>query len=232
MEGEVYHIFNRGAHKMPIFLDEGDFRRFQILLLLTNSTKKVDAGNTLAKYQGRSLVDLSLVDLFKNDAPEQRLVDVLTYALIPNHFHLVLRQRIGGGITSFMKKLCTGYSMYFNLRHDRSGTLFQGRFKSSHVDTDPYHKWLFAYVHLNPVSVVEPDWKEKGVKNQTKVAEFLREYPYSSYYDYYVHERPERAILAHEEARDFLDTNENLIGLIAESEKGASLYENFESGEK
>ena len=228
LAGETYHIFNRGAHKQPIFLDEVDYRRFQVLLYLANQVCAVDAGNILAKYQGPSLVNL-----FRLEERDERLVDVYAYSLMPNHFHIVLRQIGDFGVSLFMRKLCTGYSMYFNLKHDHSGTLFQGRFKSNHINSDPYFKWIFAYVHLNPVSILEPNWsKEKELENVSQAKEFLNNYRYSSYWDYYVGERSERAILAYEEATNFIDKNEDLIGLIAESKKRTQLYESFESGEK
>lgn len=221
--GETYHIFNRGAHKQRIFTKPQDYRRFQLGLHLANHSRPVLVRDVLEAEKYR--------EPFSGFFADKSLVEVLAYSLMPNHFHLVLRQKVEEGITRFMRKVSVGYSMYFNIKYEHSGTLFQGRFKSSHIDSDPYFKWIFSYVHLNPVSTTEPDWKEKGVKNHGRVAEFLREYPYSSYYDYYVRERPERTILAHEEAKDYIDTNEDLIGLISKLKK-ESLYETFESVEK
>jgi len=225
---ESYHVYNRGAHKNAIFLDAEDHERFLLLLYLSNSREPVNLRDLKEKHKG-----LTFVLLRELKTVGQDLVDVFAYSLLPNHFHIVMRQKVDGGVARFMQKLCTGYSMYFNLRHGHSGTLFQGRFKSSHVDTDPYHKWLFAYVHLNPVSIFEPNWsKEKGIENVGRAQEFINSYRYSSYWDYYVGERPERTILAYAETADMLDKKEDLIGLISESKKGAPLYEDFESGEK
>ena len=222
MEGETYHVFNRGAHKQPIFIDEQDYRRFQVLLLLANSTEPIDTGNVLTKYQGRTLLNL-----FEREAPTVRQADIFAYSLMSNHFHLVVRQKIDRGISEFMRKVCTGYSMYFNLRHGHSGTLFQGKFKSSHIDTDPYFSWIFSYVHLNPVSMVEPAWSEKQVKDVRRAQNFIDKYSFSSYPDYYSTERPERKILALEEGRAYVDSKKDVAGLLSDYGRGRVLFDTF-----
>ena len=184
---ESYHIYNRGAHKNPIFLSSEDYERFLLLLYLSNSREPVNLRDLKEKHKG-----LTFVLLRELLTVNQDLVEVFAYALLPNHFHIVMRQKVDGGIARFMQKLCTGYSMYFNLRHGHSGTLFQGRFKSNHVNTDPYFKWIFAYVHLNPISILESGWREGGVKNIRRTQEFLKGYHYSSYYDYYTGLRQEQ----------------------------------------
>lgn len=169
--GEYYHIYNRGADKRDIFLTNADRGRFQRMLHVANNTKPV----VYKTIQGRSLEEIVV---------ENRLVAVGAYCLMPNHFHLLLKEIVEGGITAFMSKLSTGYSMYFNTVNKRSGVLFQGRFKAEHVDRDEYLKYLYAYIHLNPVKLIEPDWKETGIKNRDRAERYLREYPYSSYADY------------------------------------------------
>jgi len=114
---------------------------------------------------------------------------------MPNHFHLLIREREEGGITKFMGKLGTGYSMYFNKKYERTGGLFEGRFKARHVDSDRYLKYLFAYIHLNPVKMIEPQWKEVGITNHTHVKKYIDEYEYSSYPDHGGIEREEKLIL-------------------------------------
>ncbi|OGG54012.1 hypothetical protein A2851_01775 [Candidatus Kaiserbacteria bacterium RIFCSPHIGHO2_01_FULL_53_29] len=215
--GETYHIYNRGAGKQKIFLDATDYKRFLALLLLGNNTENIHLSN-LRKYQGPSLTHVF------EEKVDYSLTDVLAYSLLPNHFHLVIRQKSDDGITSFMKRVCTAYSMYFNLKYGHSGTLFQGRFKSSHLDTDPYFKWIFPYVHLNPVSLVEPQWQENGIIDPMLAKEFLRDYRYSSYRDYYVGERPERAILSYDEVFDLLDTKDDIQDMLAAYAKGKVLH--------
>ncbi len=194
LEGEIYHVYNRGAHKADIFLSNHDYFRFKILLFLANSSEGLRMENILRKYkneQGRSLL------IFREEKPDQGLVDVLAYALMPNHFHLIVRQKTENGISHFMKKVGTAYSMYFNTLYEHSGTVFQGRFKSKHVDTNEYLRWLFAYVALNPLDVWLPGWKERGVAEPHKVYEFLQGYQHASFPDMQPRaNRPERTILS------------------------------------
>ncbi len=112
------------------------------------------------------------------------LIDIIAFCLMPNHFHLVLRQLKENGITRFMQKFGTGYTMYFNQKNQRTGVLFQGRFKAILVDRDSYFLPLLNYIHLNPLELTEPRWKEKGIKNLKQVSEFLNSYRWSSYQDY------------------------------------------------
>ena len=195
--GETYHVYNRGAHKMDIFRDDKSRRRFQALLLVCNRKEPAHLSNLLAKYQGPSSIKI-----FSEEAVplDERLVDIFGYCLMPNHFHLILRQNVDRGITTFMRKVGTAYSMYFNLKYDHSGTLLQGRFKSQHVSSDSYFRWLFQYVHLNPLSIIEPDWKESSLKDEKRALAFLDTYAWSSYFDYARRGRPERKIVTMSDA--------------------------------
>lgn len=213
--GETYHVYNRGAHKRDIFKDEADYLRMKMLLYLHNGKAPVIMRDILSKYKGRSYVDV-----FGNEQPDKTLVDILAYCLMPNHFHIVLQQKSDNGITKFIRKVGTGYSMYFNTKYEHSGVLFQGRFKSSHIDNDAYHRYIFAYVHLNPIELVESKWKEGGIKSPGKVRKFLHGYAHSSFYDYSVGKRPERTVLAYDEAPDFLKDQNDLEEMIDEFEKG------------
>lgn len=94
-----------------------------------------------------------------------------------------------------MQKVSTGYTMYFNILHDRTGTLFQGKFKSEHADSDRYLKYLLSYIHLNPLKLIDPKWKDRGIKNKKKAWEYLHEYSYSSYLDYLGEKRPLNKVL-------------------------------------
>lgn len=213
--GETYHIYNRGAHKQAIFTDGSDYLRMQMLMYLNNHGGAIVIRDILSKYKGRSYVEA-----FEEEKPDSSLVEVLAYCLMPNHFHIVLRQSVDGGITKFIRKIGTAYSMYFNTKYGHSGTLFQGRFKSSHVDNEPYFRYIFSYVHLNPVDLVVPGWEEKGVEDSNKVRAFLNGYPHSSFYDYSVAPRPQRAILAYKEAPDFLKQQNDLEEML----KGIKQY--------
>ena len=204
---EIYHIFNRGAHKEKIFRDDRGRQRFQALLLICNRRDPVHLGNLLTKYKGPSFIKL-----FSEQVPKERdrLVDVLAYCLMPNHFHIVMRQRRAGGITTLMRKVGTAYSMYFNAKHDHSGTLLQGRFKSEHIDTERYLRWIFQYVHLNPLDIFESKWREVGLKDTKGAEHFIANYRWSSHLDYSALERSEQSILTMDDVYDKLDFNDAL----------------------
>ncbi len=185
--GEYYHVYNRGVDKRIIFNDSHDYNRFIVLLHLSNSSQPVDIDKTLRG-------GLSFPELIRMDMGE-RLVDIGAYCLMPNHFHLLLKERIENGISIFLKKLSTAYSMYFNRKHERTGSLFQGPFQATHADNDQYLKYLFAYIHLNPIKIVDPNWKESMVFDQVYIKKHLENYKYSSYLDYLGAQRQESIIL-------------------------------------
>lgn len=203
--GEVYHVFNRGAHKQKIFAAQEDYARFLLLAYLGNSNNPARLRDTLEIHRGSTFGEV-----FLKEEVDDPLVDILAYALMPNHYHLVLKQKVDNGISMFMKKLGTGYTMSFNTKYEHSGVIFQGRFKSKYIDSNAYFRYIFAYVHLNPVALVEPGWQEHGIKDQKRVRKFLNEYQYNSYYDYNVEERPQSKVLSRVEIPDFLRTQNDL----------------------
>lgn len=175
---EFYHLYNRGTEKRNIFSIEADRERFIALLYLCNTIEPVHIDD-IKKSRGSTSLEL----LLESERAET-LVDICTYCLMPNHFHLLVREKEDGGISRFMQKLLTGYTMYFNKRHDRSGALFQGKYKVTHADEDRYLKYLVSYIHLNPVKLIDPLWKENGIRDRKSAEKYLREYRYSSYPDY------------------------------------------------
>lgn len=178
---EFYHVYNRGNSRQTIFLTKEDHARFMALLYLANGTVPFEFRN------------LDLDKLFEFERGEQ-LVSIGAYCLMPNHFHILATPLVEGGISTFMRKLTTGYSMYFNKKHFRTGSLFEGKFKSEHVDNDEYLKYLFSYIHLNPVKLIQSDWQKTGIKNREEVLKYLKDFQYSSYADNYS-ARPESRIL-------------------------------------
>ena len=188
--GEYYHIYNRGVEKRDIFLDDRDKERFIKLLYLANGEKP---------FYFRAVQGLPLADI---DTGKKK-VAIIAYSLMQNHFHILVKEIVEGGISDFMEKLLTAYAMYFNKRYKRVGPLFQGTFKAEHVDRDEYLKYLFAYIHLNPVKLIEPQWKERGVRDKKKAEQYLKTYRFSSYLDYIGVDREDRLILTREEAPDY-----------------------------
>ncbi len=182
---EYYHIYNRGTDKRLIFLDEYDRNRFQILLYLCNNKESIE----MRLFQGKTIAEI-----FGHKRGEQ-YVNVGSYCLMPNHFHILLHEKEENGISSFMTKLLTAYSMYFNKKYQRTGSLFEGKFKATHADDDEYLKYLFSYIHLNPIKLLEPLWKERGITNVERAEEFLKTYPFSSYVDFLGEQRSQLKIL-------------------------------------
>jgi putative transposase len=195
---EYYHVYNRGTEKRNIFLDGADYGRFIELCYLSNSVHSVDVRHVRRTYNS--------VYEFPRDNP---LVYVGAYCLMPNHFHILLTPATDRGVEKFMLKLGTGYSMYFNKRYERTGTLFQGRFKSRHANNDEYLKYLFAYIHLNPVKLIQPNWKEVGIQNIDGVKTYLDKYPYSSLQDY-LGDREESKILDKDKFPEYFSTKQEV----------------------
>lgn len=190
--GEFYHIYNRGNSKSNIFLSNKDRSRFQRLLFVSNSTKPV----IFKTIQG-----LPLDKVERGDG----LVDIGAYCLMPNHFHLLLHEKKENGISLFMGKFLTAYSMYFNKKYERTGKLFEGAFKATEVDDDVYLKYLLSYIHLNPVKIIERHWREDGIIDRPRAKQYLSSYPYSSYLDYLGFAREEGKILNREEFPEYFE---------------------------
>jgi len=173
-ENEYYHIYNRGVDKRSIFENDFDYKRFTLLLYLANSN---------ASFQIRTDTGKKISEYFSSER-EETLVDICCYCLMPNHFHILIREKTAGGISSFLHKLKTSYCSYFNKKYDRKGSLFETTFKAEHANTDNYLKYLFSYIHLNPVKLIDPAWKENGIRDFNDSYKFLQNYEYSSYLDY------------------------------------------------
>lgn len=178
--GELYHLYNRGTEKRNIFSTKKDYERFVALLFLCNSKNKIHIKDLLPRGSTSGNLLHDLCEIERGDT----LVDIGAYCLMPNHFHLLIKEKEEGGSSKFMQKLMTGYTMYFNTRHERTGALFQGKFKATHAKEDRYLKYLISYIHLNPVKLIEPAWKETGIADRKNAEAFLKSYTYSSYLDY------------------------------------------------
>lgn len=182
---EWYHCYNRGVDKRRVFETARDYQRFMQALYLCNNTEPVRQDN---------LERLSRSEIFSLPR-ENIMVAIGAHCLMPNHFHLLLKEIIPGGITQFMRKVGISYAMYFNIKNDRTGNLFIRPFRSKHIIDDRHFKYMPQYLHINPAELFEPGWKHGRVKNIQALEEKLRAYQYSSLCDYEGIERPERAIL-------------------------------------
>jgi putative transposase len=114
---------------------------------------------------------------------------------MPNHFHILITQPEDGDISKFMQKLSTAYVMYYNKKYKRTGGLFEGKFKSQHLNSDRYLKYLFSYIHLNPIKLIDREWKDMDIRNKTVALQYLQEYQYSSFLDYLTIDRVQNKLL-------------------------------------
>ncbi len=169
-----YHVYNRGTEGRDIFLDDTDRKRFLHYLYVANDV--IPVPKVLNPHAGE--------DVVRRARTRTTIVNILAHALMPNHFHLVLQQRVDGGVSKFMQKVGTGLTMYFNEKYKHKGVLLQGSFKSKPIEDEEYLARVVRYVHLNPVELFEPTWKEDGIKSRKGTIIFLRDFRWSSYQDY------------------------------------------------
>lgn len=201
--GEYYHVYNRGVEKRRIFLGQKDYQRFEDLLfhyLLTNEKFTVnreknaeELRNFKSQLSGRLSEATSeepaadgrrqdglrrgrLVNAYGNDVDGFKPpVALLTYILMPNHFHLLLKQLIDKGTTNYLHRIATSLTNYFNKKNERVGPLFQGAFKYKRVESEEQLLYLSKYIHRNPTE-----------SSQTKIAavDDLLNYRWSSLPNY------------------------------------------------
>lgn len=147
VEDEYYHIFNRGVDKRTIFQDNDDFERFLLSLTAFNS---VDPIGSIYEHSFQKKPQLGNL-VSKSNKRKGLLVELVSYYLNKNHFHLILRQCAEKGIEKFMHRLGLGFTKYFNEKYKRSGVLFQGPFKSVHIESNEQLIYSSAYVNLNNI---------------------------------------------------------------------------------
>ena len=146
VSGEYYHVFNRGVAKQVTFVNKSDYERAMLALeyyRFTNPPLK------LSKFRDMSTEDKSKIELalrHKND----RLVDILSFVIMPNHFHFLLKQNVDGGISKYISQFTNSYTRYYNTKNNRVGPMFQGAFKSVLVESSEQLIHLSRYIHLNP----------------------------------------------------------------------------------
>jgi putative transposase len=182
-QNKIYHIYNRGVEKRKIFIDKQDYLRFIHDLFEFNNenptlnfSRSFNSEKPMNEIQPRSHLLLKA----REKEPRKLLVKILIFVLMPNHFHLLLQQKKENGISRFMQKLGTGYTMYFNQKYERIGGLFQGRFKAVVLEEHAHFLHLPYYLHTNPLDLLL-DRGSTSIREQLK---FLEDYPWSSFSDY------------------------------------------------
>jgi len=183
VNGEIYHIIVRGIASQKTFLEEKDYLRYLFSLYEFND-KKI----TIREYSYREAIPVVMRDGFpvlfiKEEKSGESLIEILSFCLVPNHIHLLVRQITNNGISLFFQKM-GGYSSYFNKKYQRFGGLFQRPFKAIHIKTEDQLLIVITYIHLNSIDLIEPNWKSEGISNPQKAMEFLESYFWSSYPHY------------------------------------------------
>lgn len=164
--GGYYHLYNRGVEKRQIFMDEMDYSVFISYLAMylsqeqclqgVSSEEKVSPSRVLKNYFGE--------------------IKLLAYCLMPNHFHLMVKQESEHGIDHFMRSLSTKYVRYFNSKYKRVGSLFQDTYKGVHIVSEYQFVYLSKYIHRNPLDITYEDTPRRSIR--------LEDYKYSSYANY------------------------------------------------
>ena len=157
--GEIYHIFNKSIAEFNIFNNTSEFLR------MLNVIRYYQMEKPLIKFSEllRSLkIQLSDVNISFPERPDkEKLVEIITYCLMPTHIHLILKQLKEDGISIFMNRILNSYTRYFNIKHKRKGPLWESRFRNVLVDSDEQLLHLTRYIHLNPVTASLVDKPEK-----------------------------------------------------------------------
>jgi putative transposase len=171
MIGDIKHVFNRGVNKINTFNNDTDRQRFV---------------ECLYKFNNKDIAIRSEAEDFFKDPPpqEEKIVEILKWTIMPNHFHLLLYEVVDGGITEFMKRLGNGYTKYFNIKNKRSGYLFQNTARMNLLENDRQFLYTPYYIDINILDTKFQNWKETGIDDTKKAIDFLNSYQWSSFSDY------------------------------------------------
>jgi len=166
--GEYYHIFNRAVNKQVIFHDVRDYVRFLFLILYLQSPIVFPQINrAVTQFVKSRAFDTKN----EGDIVKKRTVELVAFCIMPNHFHLIVKESDEGGIATYMQRVLTSYSKYYNTKYKKSGHVFQGPYRAVHVSDDRQLLHLSAYIHRNPREISK--WFNKE-----------DEYQWSSYQDF------------------------------------------------
>lgn len=168
--GEYYHIFNRGMNKQNIFLSKYDYIRFLLTLMFLQSSVVITNIKRMIDYYVQHSV-LHIEETERQKIIRNRYIEIVSFCLMPNHFHIIVKEVDEGGISRYMQRVLNSYTKYFNKKYDKSGHLFQGPYKAVHIKDDRQLLYLSTYIHKNPTELSV--WKNKEI-----------DYPWSSFQDY------------------------------------------------
>lgn len=169
---EHYHIFNRGINKQVIFHNHDDYSRFLFLIFYFQMEARVThVSREVKEFKKFCVGQSSALATSADQVTGRRLVEIVAFCVMPNHFHLMVRELEEGGMATYMQRVLTAYSKYYNTKYERTGHVFQGPYRAVHIEDDIQTKHLSAYIHRNPREL------QKWFGKETK-------YPWSSYQDF------------------------------------------------
>jgi len=180
VSGEYYHIYSRTIFNTPEFRDNRSAERLAQSFLIANSTESTRAFQFLRNHK-----DATIEDALKIVKKGEKLVDVLCYCIMPDHYHLLIKELKDNNVPNFIRKCNISISKYINIKNNRRGHLFESSFNSKHADTDRYLLHLSLYIHLNPLDFISgKEWRENKLQEWSSAKKKLLDYPWSSLKSY------------------------------------------------
>ncbi|MEK7604699.1 MAG: transposase [Patescibacteria group bacterium] len=166
-----WHLIGRGVDKRDVVMDDQDRVRFTHDLFVLNDVHPVP--------------NYILNERKDEHRKRERLIDIHAFCLMKNHYHLLVSERVENGISMFMHKMNMGYTKYFNRRYERSGVLWQGKYRKVLIERDAHFLYIPFYIHLNPLDYTHPEWRKGEVQDVSGALTALQNYRWSSHLDYF-----------------------------------------------
>lgn len=170
-----YHLYNTGFERRIIFSSQEDYDRFEAYLYLLNAVESPRAANFFVGGRTHSIF---------TSARGEKLVAIGAYSFLAREFHILARPLVEGGVAKFMQKLQTAYTMYFNKKYQRAGSLFQTSYRSDMTQSEADVHFLFADIHLRPAELFDAAWDEKEGHELYSLAHKAMQYRYSGAGEY------------------------------------------------
>lgn len=174
--GEYYHIYSRTIFNTPEFRNSKNTERLEQAFLISNSTRSTETYQFLRNNEKATIKDVAEIL-----ARGEKLIDILCYAIMPDHYHMLIYEKQENGITKFIRSCNTSIAKYINIKNDRRGPFFESRFKSKHINSNAYLLHLSLYIHLNPLDfLISKEWRNHKLKNWDSIKNNLVNYKWSS----------------------------------------------------
>jgi len=181
--GSLVHIFNRGNRRQAIVREGCDKWHFLQMLYYFNTS--VSIANPFKSLRKKMKFGSKERLIWPRKWPRQKpIVKIIAFALVDNHFHLLLKEIVAGGIALFMQKIGVSMTFYFNKKYKETGRLFQGSYKASVVDNDEYLKYLSVYIQVKNILEIYPKGFQACLDDFDKAFDWVIGYPYCSLADY------------------------------------------------